>query len=183
MEADKRDALVSQPVEQGEAAADCEVAVEVASEGPGRATEGDHIMAQGIPADQDLLPAGLDEDGGVAGCMPRRRHVGEARCDGFAWPAALHLGFEAPQGAPRANREALQPVRHQGLDVVAGPKVPFRGRHDVAGVGKTLAVVEVCVGGSSNVPLGFISLTENLTMVAMAIWMLTASGLGLHLTR
>lgn len=28
-----------------------------------------------------------------------------------------------------------------------------------------------CVGGSSNVPLGFISLTENVMMVAMAIWM------------
>jgi glutaredoxin len=29
-----------------------------------------------------------------------------------------------------------------------------------------------CVGGDSNVPLGFVSLTENLFMVAMAIWML-----------
>lgn len=29
-----------------------------------------------------------------------------------------------------------------------------------------------CVGGSSNVPLGFVSLTENLFMIAMAIWML-----------
>jgi len=29
-----------------------------------------------------------------------------------------------------------------------------------------------CVGGSSNVPLGFVSLTENLAMIAMAIWML-----------
>jgi hypothetical protein len=28
-----------------------------------------------------------------------------------------------------------------------------------------------CVGGASNVPLGFISLTENLMMVAMGIWM------------
>lgn len=28
-----------------------------------------------------------------------------------------------------------------------------------------------CVGGASNVPLGFISLTENLMMIAMAIWM------------
>ena len=28
-----------------------------------------------------------------------------------------------------------------------------------------------CVGGNSNVPLGFISLTENVMMVAMAIWM------------
>lgn len=32
-----------------------------------------------------------------------------------------------------------------------------------------------CVGGSSNVPLGFISLTENLMMIAMAIWMAFAS--------
>ncbi|MGP3726437.1 Glutaredoxin [[Luteovulum] sphaeroides subsp. megalophilum] len=28
-----------------------------------------------------------------------------------------------------------------------------------------------CVGGSSRVPLGFVSLTENLMMVAMALWM------------
>ncbi len=31
-----------------------------------------------------------------------------------------------------------------------------------------------CVGGSSNVPLGFISLTENVMMVAMALWMVAA---------
>ena len=29
-----------------------------------------------------------------------------------------------------------------------------------------------CVGGDSNVPLGFISLTENVMMVAMALWMI-----------
>ncbi len=29
-----------------------------------------------------------------------------------------------------------------------------------------------CVGGNSNVPLGFVSLTENVMMVAMALWML-----------
>ena len=29
-----------------------------------------------------------------------------------------------------------------------------------------------CVGGDSNVPLGFISLTENAMMVAMAVWMM-----------
>ncbi|WP_249403757.1 glutaredoxin [Sphingomonas sp. CFBP 13720] len=35
-----------------------------------------------------------------------------------------------------------------------------------------------CVGGSSNVPLGFVSLTENLMMIAMAVWMaLAAAGL------
>jgi glutaredoxin len=36
-----------------------------------------------------------------------------------------------------------------------------------------------CVGGSSNVPLGFVSLTENSMMVAMALWMaLGGSGHG-----
>lgn len=30
-----------------------------------------------------------------------------------------------------------------------------------------------CVGGSSNVPLGFVSLVENLGMIAMALWMTT----------
>lgn len=29
-----------------------------------------------------------------------------------------------------------------------------------------------CVGGNSRVPLGFVSLTENLMMIAMAVWML-----------
>jgi glutaredoxin len=32
-----------------------------------------------------------------------------------------------------------------------------------------------CVGGSSNVPLGFVSLTENLMMIAMAVWMAVAA--------
>ena len=37
-----------------------------------------------------------------------------------------------------------------------------------------------CVGGDSNVPLGFVSLTENLMMVGMAIWMLLKPmGMGL----
>jgi len=38
-----------------------------------------------------------------------------------------------------------------------------------------------CVGGSSNVPLGFISLTENLMMIAMAVWM-AAAALGMATT-
>ncbi|MFC5554598.1 glutaredoxin [Methylobacterium iners] len=32
-----------------------------------------------------------------------------------------------------------------------------------------------CVGGPSKVPLGFVSLTENVMMIAMAVWMLVAS--------
>ncbi|PZO00980.1 MAG: glutaredoxin [Hyphomicrobiales bacterium] len=38
-----------------------------------------------------------------------------------------------------------------------------------------------CVGGGSNVPLGFVSLTENLMMVGMAVWML--AGYGGHAAR
>ncbi len=34
-----------------------------------------------------------------------------------------------------------------------------------------------CVGGDSNVPLGFVSLTENVLMVLMALWMLAHHGL------
>ncbi len=36
-----------------------------------------------------------------------------------------------------------------------------------------------CVGGATKVPLGFVSLTENLMMIAMAVWMLYRHGLGL----
>ena len=35
-----------------------------------------------------------------------------------------------------------------------------------------------CVGGSSNVPLGFVSLTENLMMIGMAVWMLAGPAAG-----
>ena len=34
-----------------------------------------------------------------------------------------------------------------------------------------------CVGGNSNVPLGFVSLTENLMMIGMAVWMLIKLGM------
>lgn len=37
-----------------------------------------------------------------------------------------------------------------------------------------------CVGGGSNVPLGFVSLTENLMMIAMALWMLAMASAGTH---
>jgi len=30
-----------------------------------------------------------------------------------------------------------------------------------------------CVGGASNVPLGFVSLTENIMMIVMGTWMIT----------
>jgi hypothetical protein len=34
-----------------------------------------------------------------------------------------------------------------------------------------------CVGGDSNVPLGFVSLTKNLFIISMALWMLVKPSL------
>ena len=70
-----------------------------------------------------------------------------------------------------------------GLLMVAGvltwlsaPLAFFIGLVGAASVFKAVYIDKrelkcACVGGSSNVPLGFISLTENVMMVAMAIWM------------
>jgi len=70
-----------------------------------------------------------------------------------------------------------------GLLMVAGaltwlsvPVALFIGVVGAASVFKAVYIDKrelkcACVGGSSNVPLGFVSLTENLMMIAMAVWM------------
>lgn len=62
------------------------------------------------------------------------------------------------------------------LTWVSVPVAAFIGTVGAASVIKAVWVDKreltcACVGGSSKVPLGFTSLTENLAMVAMAIWM------------
>jgi glutaredoxin len=59
---------------------------------------------------------------------------------------------------------------------VAAPVALFIGTVGAVSVFKAVYIDRrelkcACVGGASNVPLGFISLTENLMMMAMAIWM------------
>lgn len=59
---------------------------------------------------------------------------------------------------------------------IAAPVALFIGTIGAFSVFKAVYVDKrelkcACVGGSSNVPLGFVSLTENLMMMAMAIWM------------
>lgn len=59
---------------------------------------------------------------------------------------------------------------------VAAPVALFIGTVGAISVFKAVyidgrALKCACVGGSSNVPLGFVSLTENLMMIAMAVWM------------
>lgn len=70
-----------------------------------------------------------------------------------------------------------------GLLMIAGvltwlsaPLALFIGTVGAVSVSKAVYIDKrelkcACVGGSSNVPLGFVSLTENLMMVGMAVWM------------
>ena len=63
------------------------------------------------------------------------------------------------------------------LTLLVAPVALFIGTIGAVSVFKAVYVDKrdlkcACVGGNSNVPLGFVSLTENIMMVAMAIWML-----------
>ena len=66
------------------------------------------------------------------------------------------------------------------LEFVSIPVALFIGTIGAISVFKAVYIDKrdlkcACVGGDSNVPPGFVSLTENLMMVAMAIWMLVKS--------
>lgn len=63
------------------------------------------------------------------------------------------------------------------LNIVSIPVALFIGVIGAASVFKAVYIDRrelkcACVGGDSNVPLGFLSLTENLMMILMAVWML-----------
>jgi len=67
------------------------------------------------------------------------------------------------------------------LTWVSAPVALFIGTIGAASVIKAVYIDRrelkcACVGGDSNVPLGFLSLTENLMMIAMAVWMLARHG-------
>lgn len=83
-----------------------------------------------------------------------------------------------PYGKIYPYAEALTGILMVGgvLTVVSAPVALFIGTVGAVSVCKAVYVDKrelkcACVGGDSNVPLGFISLTENLMMIAMAIWM------------
>jgi glutaredoxin len=66
------------------------------------------------------------------------------------------------------------------LDWLSIPVALFIGTVGAVSVAKAVYVDKreikcACVGGSGSVPLGFVSLTENLMMVGMAIWMLAVN--------
>ncbi len=62
------------------------------------------------------------------------------------------------------------------LPIVSVPVALFIGTIGAVSVFKAVYIDKrelkcACVGGSSNVPLGFVSLTENLFMIGMGLWM------------
>ncbi|MEC7760772.1 MAG: glutaredoxin family protein [Pseudomonadota bacterium] len=62
------------------------------------------------------------------------------------------------------------------LTIISAPVAIFIGTIGAASVIKAVYIDRrelkcACVGGSSNVPLGFVSLTENLMMLGMGLWM------------
>ena len=68
------------------------------------------------------------------------------------------------------------------LDWISIPVALFIGSVGAASVFKAVYIDRrelkcACVGGDSNVPLGFVSLTENLFMIGMAGWMLVKPAL------
>lgn len=68
------------------------------------------------------------------------------------------------------------------LDFVSIPVALFIGSVGAASVFKAVYIDRrelrcACVGGDSDVPLGFVSPTENLMMMAMALWMLARPAL------
>ncbi|WP_425070433.1 MauE/DoxX family redox-associated membrane protein [Sagittula sp. S175] len=64
---------------------------------------------------------------------------------------------------------------------ISGPLALFIGTIGAVSVIKAVYIDKrelecACMGGSSNVPLGFVSLTENLVMMAMGLWMIATLG-------
>ncbi|MEE4539790.1 MAG: glutaredoxin [Erythrobacter sp.] len=84
----------------------------------------------------------------------------------------VRYGFIYPFGEALAG---ILMVAH-ALPIVSIPISLFIGTIGAVSVFKAVYIDKrelkcACVGGSSNVPLGFVSLTENLLMIGMGLWM------------
>lgn len=99
---------------------------------------------------------------------PRRDRCGVGRY----WTGTL----AALTTSRQRSRHVVHLVLAGALIWVAAPVALFIGTVGAISVINAVYIEKrelkcACVGGSSKVPLGFVSLTENLMMVAMAIWM------------
>ncbi|WP_329606991.1 MauE/DoxX family redox-associated membrane protein [Agrobacterium vitis] len=118
----------------------------------------------------------LDGRAGASQAAERRglrHHVPELRSPGEALGALSYI-YPYAEGAAGILMVA------GALNWISVPVALFIGSIGAVSVFKAVYIDRrelkcACVGGSSNVPLGFISLTENLMMIAMAVWMAAAS--------
>lgn len=88
----------------------------------------------------------------------------------------VRYGYLYPYGEALAGISMLSGA----LVWIAAPIALFIGSIGAISVVKAVYIDKrslkcACVGGSSNVPLGFVSLTENIMMVLMGSWMLTSA--------
>ena len=81
----------------------------------------------------------------------------------YLYPFARGAG-RRPDARPRADLASRCPWRSSSA--ASAPSAVFKAVY----IDKR-ELKCACVGGASNVPLGFVSLTENVMMVAMALWM------------
>ncbi len=84
----------------------------------------------------------------------------------------VRYGYIYPFGEALAG---ILMVAH-ALPIISVPVSLFIGTIGAASVFKAVYIDKrelkcACVGGNSNVPLGFVSLTENLFMIGMGLWM------------
>ena len=99
----------------------------------------------------------------------------------FVTMIVFGIRYRAGSRAPRANDIPALQARARRRVETAWTLIPialFIGTIGAVSVFKAVYIDRrelkcACVGGSSNVPLGFVSLTENLMMIGMALWMLS----------
>ena len=106
--------------------------------------------------------------------LDQQRIVGAASDDSFTPDQPQHRYRErrhavkilVDDSTPDALEHIAEPADVQksggGIGAVSVFKAVYIDKRDIKCA---------CVGGSSKVPLGFVSLTENVMMVAMALWM------------
>ena len=89
--------------------------------------------------------------------------------------AQRHIGYGYVYPFAEAAAGVLM-VAGGVLGLIGSPIALFIGTVGAVSVYKAVYIDKrdlkcACVGGNSNVPLGFVSLTENLVMIAMGLWM------------
>lgn len=95
----------------------------------------------------------------------------------FEWFIALSMCFLAVQKLQNGQAFAGISMLSGTLVWLSAPIALTIGTNGAVSVFKAVYIDKrelkcACVGGDSNVPLGFISLTENLMMMGMGTWML-----------